>query len=79
MTKHELKLLSDVKAGQKVRFMEAHAGYGMTGRLAAMGLLPGSVFEVKSNNRPGPIIVFVKGSKMVLGRGMAEKILVKTV
>jgi Fe2+ transport system protein FeoA len=39
-----------------------------------MGLLPGSEVEVVRNHMHGPIIVQVKESRLVIGRGMALKI-----
>jgi len=53
------------------------AGDGLTARLAAMGLLPGAEIEVLSNSNRGPFIVAVKGTRVVLGRGVAQKILVE--
>ncbi len=42
-----------------------------------MGLVPGVEIEVVSNAFHGPFVVSVKGSRMMLGRGMAWKILVE--
>lgn len=39
-----------------------------------MGLLPGAELRVVSNSAWGPFIVAVKDGRMILGRGMAEKI-----
>jgi Fe2+ transport system protein FeoA len=50
------------------------AGGGLKSRLAAMGLIPGSVLEVVRNHMHGPLIVQIKESRLVLGRGMALKI-----
>jgi Fe2+ transport system protein FeoA len=33
---------------------------------------------VISNGHPGPFVVSVKGSRMMLGRGMADKIMVRS-
>ena len=68
--------LATVKAGQKVRFVNVRAGQALKARLAAMGLVPGSELEVVTNSLHGPFIVSVKGSRLVLGRGMAQKIMV---
>ncbi len=68
--------LATVKAGSKVRFVNVQAGQALKARLAAMGLVPGSELEVVSNSLHGPFIVSVKGSRLVLGRGMAQKIMV---
>ena len=69
--------LSTVKAGQKVKLISINAGQGLKNKLAVMGLLPNIEILVVNNSHPGPFIISVKGSKIMLGRGMAHKILVK--
>jgi len=66
--------LTIVQAGRRVRFVTAHAGRGLQGRLAAMGLVPGVEIEVLRNSAQGPFLIAVKGSRIALGRGMAQKI-----
>ncbi len=72
----QLRPLSIVKAGETVKLAKIEAGRGLNSRLASMGLLPGVAMKVVSNGHPGPFVISVKGSKMMLGRGMAHKILV---
>ena len=48
----------------------------MSSHLAAMGLLPGVEVEIKRKAPGGPFVLGVKGGQLVLGRGMAQKILV---
>ena len=62
--------------GQNVRFMTATGGAGLARRLAEMGLTPGEQMEV-INRGPGPFIISVRGTKLVLGRGMVHKIFVR--
>ena len=76
MEQPPVKLLSEVGAGKTVRISSVEAAYGLRGRLAAMGLLPNQRITVIKNGRPGPLVVNVKGSRVVLGRGMAHKIMV---
>ncbi|MHC4639537.1 MAG: FeoA family protein [Planctomycetota bacterium] len=73
--KHK-RSLSKVKAGEKVRIVDVEAGGGFRSKLIAMGLLPNSEITVVSNGHPGPFVISVKNSKVMLGRGMAEKITV---
>jgi len=48
-------------------------------RLMDMGLTPGTkVTVVKSAPFHGPVEVMVRGSRLALGRGMAERIFVET-
>jgi ferrous iron transport protein A len=68
--------LSLVQAGQTVRIAAINAGYGLRVRLVSMGLLPNVEVTVIKHGRPGPFVVAVKGSKVVLGKGMADKIMV---
>jgi DtxR family Mn-dependent transcriptional regulator len=53
-------------------------GWGFERRLMDMGLTPGTkVTVVKSAPFHGPLEVLVRGSRLALGRGMAEKIFVE--
>ncbi|MBA7475399.1 hypothetical protein ES707_10768 [subsurface metagenome] len=76
MENKQLRLLSVVKDGERVKLVKVNAGQGLNSRLAAMGLLPDVEITVVSNGHPGPFVINVKGSKMMLGRGMAHKIMV---
>jgi len=71
--------LSTVRAGQSVRLARVDAGRGLNSRLAAMGLVTNTEIKVVSNNHPGPFVIIVKEAKVMLGRGMAHKIMVKPV
>ena len=68
--------LSTVRAGQTVRLVRVEAGRGLRSRLASMGLVTGVEITVVSNSHPGPFVIGVKDSKMMLGRGVAQKIMV---
>jgi len=74
---NELKPLSAVLDGQTVTLVQVDAGRGLKSRLASMGLLPNTEITVISNKHPGPFMISVKKTKMVLGRGMAHKIMVR--
>lgn len=66
--------LSKVRAGETVKLASIEAGRGLHSRLASMGLVPNVSITVVSNSHPGPFVISVKNSKMMLGRGMAHKI-----
>jgi Fe2+ transport system protein FeoA len=66
--------LSIVQIGRKVRLVSVEAGHGLRSRLTAMGLVPGTEIEVLQNFMHGPFLIEVKGSRIMLGRGMAQKI-----
>ena len=70
-------LLSSVNAGKTVTLVSIDAGQRLRSRLAAMGLTPGVELTVIRCSNHGPFVIKVKNSKVVLGRGMTQKILVK--
>jgi len=75
--KKQVRPLSIVKEREKVRLVSIEAGRGLNSRLVSMGLVPNVEITVVNNSHPGPFVVSVKGSRMMLGRGMAQKIMVK--
>ena len=68
--------LAMVRPGCRVRLVAVHGGRGLIGRLSAMGLVPGVEIEVLNTNGAGPMVVKVMGSRLMLGRGLAQKVLV---
>lgn len=68
--------LTIVQSGKRVYVVGMTGGGGLRGRLAAMGLVPGTQIEVIRNLSPGPVIINVRGSRIMLGHGMAQKIMV---
>lgn len=69
--------LSTVTSGDTVRLVRVRAGRGLNSRLASMGFVPDVRIRVVSNSHPGPFVVVIKDVKMVLGRGVAQKILIQ--
>lgn len=65
--------LNLVSTGEKAILRTITGGRQLRGRLAALGLLPGSELQVVQNSGQGPFIISVKGSRIVLGRGMAAR------
>ncbi len=76
MENEKRRPLSNVRAGETVTLAGIEAGRGLHSRLASMGLVTNVEITVVSNNEPGPFVISVKNSKMMLGRGMAHKIMV---
>ena len=66
--------LTMLPVGRKAKLREVRGGRGVRGRLAALGLVPGSEIEVVRNSGSGPFVVEVRNSRILLGRGMASKI-----
>lgn len=69
--------LGDVHNGQSVRIQQMRGGHHFLSRLAALGFTPGARIQVVQNYGRGPIIVSLRDTRVALGRGEAEKILVE--
>ena len=76
MENKQLKPLSRVRAGETVKLASINASQSLNSRLASMGLVPNVEITVVSNGHPGPFVISVKDSKMMLGRGMVHKIMI---
>jgi Fe2+ transport system protein FeoA len=76
MNQQQERPLSTIRPGRTVRLVRVDAGRGLNSRLASMGLVPNVQITVLNSDRPGPFVIAVRGSKMMLGRGMAHKIMV---
>lgn len=68
--------LTMVKAGERVHLVAIASGRELQARLAALGLTPGIEIEVIRNAGRGPCVIGVRGSRVMLGRGMAQRIMV---
>lgn len=66
-----------VQVGRRVRLVSVNGCGGMSARLAAMGLVPGVEIEMLGNSFGGPCLIGLKGNRIMLGRGMAQKIVVE--
>jgi len=75
----QLMPLPMVSPGEVVQVADIRGGWGLTRKLADMGLLPGTNIRVVNNQMPGPVVIEVKGTRLALGYGMAQKILVTEV
>lgn len=71
--------LAMARRGETVELVDVRGGRGLQHRLAEMGLGPGSRFAVDTPGRPGPFVIRVKGSRLVLGHGMVTRIFVRSV
>lgn len=68
--------LVNIEAGRTVSVSGTTGGKELVRRLADMGITPGVQISVIENHHPGPVLVSLRGSRLMLGQGMAEKILV---
>ena len=76
--KKNITTLTDIKEGRKGIIISIEGGRNATKRLADLGLTTGIEINVlRKSFLSGPIEIEVCGSKLVLGRGLASKILVE--
>ena len=71
--------LADVGSGVSVRINTINGGRGLMGRLSSMGLVPGTEVQVISGRRGGAVIVGLRGCRIAIGCGMANKVMVEPV
>jgi len=67
-----------VAQGERVRLLKVNAGAGLSSRLSVLGLTPGVEFTVIQDGG-GPLVLSVRDSRLAVGRGMAQKILVELI
>ncbi len=72
-----MRKLSQVNAGDEVVLMDILGGRCVRSKLFNMGLTPGLRLKIITKNTSGPIVLKVRDFRLALGRGMAEKIMVK--
>jgi Fe2+ transport system protein FeoA len=68
-----------VQTGDSVQIRAMQGGHQFLSRLASLGFTPGARLRVIQNFGHGPIIVNLRDTRVALGRGEADKILVKRV
>lgn len=69
--------LADVRTGQKARFIGSSGGFNLEKRLKDMGLSNSEYMTVIKNDGSGPLILEVRGSNIVLGRGLSRKLVME--
>jgi len=63
-------------AGEVGVIEEVRGGRGFVSRLSSLGFTPGARVTMVQNFGRGPIIVMLRGTRIALGRGEAQKIIV---
>ncbi len=73
-----IKCLTECEKGEEVILLDVSTGIREKRRLANLGMIPGAKIK-KKKEAPfkGPLEVIVKGSSIVIGRGLASKIKVQ--
>lgn len=66
--------LIEAKIGDKCIVEGIERGHTLKKKLLDLGLTPGTEFRVINKRLNGPVIIEVRGTRLVLGRGIAKKI-----
>ena len=69
--------LSQMHEGETGIVVDIHGGPGARQKLMGMGITPGTRITVIKSGRPGPYIIAIGNMRLALGRGIAEKILIR--
>ena len=69
--------LHKAKQGEKLIVKEFEAGKNMQHRISSMGLKTGDLIEIVSSGFGGQVVIAIGENRLVLGKGMAEKIRVQ--
>ena len=77
--KGQILPLTMIRPGKTVMLVAISGGLGLRRRLTDMGLNEGVKFRIVQSLRPGPCIVAFGGTRLAVGHGMAQKILVREV
>lgn len=78
MTEKRQINLRQMYPGQSGRVMQVAGGIGMVNRLNALGIRPGKkITKVNSMLMRGPVTVQLGGTRLAIGFGMANRILVE--
>ncbi len=71
--------LLKLKNNESSHIVGFEGGRGFVARMASMGLTIGSEITVLQNYGKGPIIILAKNTRIALGRGEAQKIIVEEI
>ena len=69
--------LSRIDPGEEVTLIDIDGGRGLRSKLYSMGLVPGITLKILNRSGSGPVMIALKDSRLAIGRGMAEKIVVE--
>lgn len=66
--------LNSINAGCYAEILGITGGESLRDKVLSLGLLPGKTVQVISNRKKGPVIIKINGTRLILGKGMSEKI-----
>ena len=71
--------LSLAGRGERVVIMAMRAGRSAQVKLTSIGLCPGDTIEIINNDNNGTLVIAHNNTRVAIGRGIAEKIMVDPV
>lgn len=74
---HSILPLVLLSRGETARIVRIHGGRGVRKRLFDIGIAPGKKIEIVHGWGKGPLVVMVDETRIMLGRGMANKIYIE--
>ena len=78
MPDKKIVTLRQMHSGQSGRVLELQGGHGLVNRLSAIGIRPGKkITKISSMLMRGPVTVQLGHTKLAVGFGMANKIIVE--
>jgi len=69
--------LSDGEIEKSYTVDEVRLPLALERRLEALGILPGTQLHILNKKSRGTLIIFVRGTRFAVGRGITENILVE--
>jgi len=69
--------LTFARENQAVRVLSIRGGRGIAAKLRGMGIRPGALVVPIGKTAGGPVLLMVAGSRIALGKGVAQRILVE--
>ena len=78
MSEGKLVTLRQLQSGQSGRVAQVQGGHGLINRLNALGIRPNKrITKVSSMLMRGPVTIQLDNTKIAIGFGMANKIIVE--
>ncbi len=72
--------LEELKEGESAKIVKLEGGFGLQQHLTSLGISPREIIrKVHISRRRGPVMVEVEGNRVVIGKGMASKVIVSPI
>lgn len=69
--------LNEIHQGKSARILRIDGGLMVRRKLLQMGIVPGIPVKVLRKAEKGPMLLSVLGNQLILGEGMAQKVVVR--